>query len=388
LKGSEVRFRTLFESSRDAIMTLEPPEWKFTSGNPSTVQMFRAKDEAEFTSHGPGTVSPELQPDGRNSAEKAKEMIEAAMRDGSSFFEWTHKRLDGEDFPASVLLTRMERDGAMILQATVRDITEQKKILEELEIQRWGLSKTNESIRILYKELEEKNEELKRFNELKSTFVANVAHEVRNPLAIVRGAFDLIEKILGGQITDKQKQVIEMGTKTIDRLARLVTDLLDLSKIETGKMHLKLDKVDMPSLAEEILLPYDIEFLKKNMALEKNISPDSGTLMADRDKLSQVIINLLNNAIKYTPDNGTVALTLTGSEDEVRCEISDNGPGIPEDEREKIFDKFERVTAEKQAGTGLGLAIAKDIVTLHKGKLWVESEAGKGSKFIFTLPRT
>ena len=262
-----------------------------------------------------------------------------------------------------------------------------RKISEEMEIQTWGLNKTNDSIKILYKELEEKNEKLKRFDELKSTFVANVAHEVRNPLAVIKGVLHLITEVMGDQLTDKQSHILEMGDKTIDRLNRLVTDLLDLSKIETGKMHLNRDKVDIPSLIEEILLPYDAELSKKNITLEKNIALNCGFLIADRDKLSQVIINLLNNAIKYTPDKGTVILNAAGSENELRCEISDNGPGIPADEREKIFDKFERVTAEKQEGTGLGLAIAKDIVDLHKGKLWVESETGKGSTFIFTLPR-
>ena len=105
-------------------MTLAPPSWKFTSCNPATVKMFSVKDEAEFTSLGPWQLSPEMQPDGRPSAEKAKEMIETAMREGSHFFEWTHKRLSGEDFPATVLLTRMELAGQALLQATVRDITD------------------------------------------------------------------------------------------------------------------------------------------------------------------------------------------------------------------------------------------------------------------------
>ena len=127
---AEERFRVLFESSRDAIMTLAPPSWRFTSGNPATVSMFGAKDEAEFTSLGPWEVSPEYQPDGRPSDEKAKEMIETAMREGSNFFEWTHKRLDGEDFPATVLLARMESGGQAMLQATVRDITARKRAEE------------------------------------------------------------------------------------------------------------------------------------------------------------------------------------------------------------------------------------------------------------------
>jgi len=125
LRESELRHSRLFESSQDAIMTLEPPDWYFTSGNPATVAMFRARDETEFTSKGPWELSPQFQPDGRPSDEKAKEMIGTAMRDGSNYFGWTHKRLDGEDFPATVLLTRFEWKGKQILQATVRDITRQ-----------------------------------------------------------------------------------------------------------------------------------------------------------------------------------------------------------------------------------------------------------------------
>ena len=133
LKKSEERHRLLYESSRDAIMTLEPPTWAFTSGNPATVNMFRAKNEEDFISFGPGDLSPPYQPDGRPSAEKAKEMIEKAMQEGANFFEWTHKRIDGEEFPATVLLTRMEIAGRQFLQATVRDITEQKQAEDELK---------------------------------------------------------------------------------------------------------------------------------------------------------------------------------------------------------------------------------------------------------------
>lgn len=136
LRESETRYRNLFESSRDAIMTLEPPAWRFTSGNPATVQMFKARDEAEFTSNEPWALSPERQPDGRDSGDQAREMIETAMRNGTHFFEWTHMRLNGEDFPATVLLSRVELAGKVFLQATVRDITERKqaeKALRESE---------------------------------------------------------------------------------------------------------------------------------------------------------------------------------------------------------------------------------------------------------------
>ncbi len=131
-KRAEQRYRVLFESFRDAIMTLAPPSWRFTSGNPATVTLFGTRDETEFTSLGPWELSPEMQPDGRPSAEKAKEMIETAMREGSHLFEWTHKRLDGREFPATVLLARMVLDGQALLQGTVRDITVQKRAEESL----------------------------------------------------------------------------------------------------------------------------------------------------------------------------------------------------------------------------------------------------------------
>ena len=130
---SEQKYRMLFESSQDAIMTIEPPDWHFTSGNPATIAMFRAKDEAAFTSRTPWDFSPEFQPDGQPSKEKARAKIETAAREGFHFFEWTHKRLDGEEFPATVLLTRFEQKGKIIVQATVRDITDQKQVEETLK---------------------------------------------------------------------------------------------------------------------------------------------------------------------------------------------------------------------------------------------------------------
>jgi PAS domain S-box-containing protein len=133
LRESEDRYRNLFESSRDAIMILEPPAWRFTSGNRSALQMFMAKDEEEFTSREPWTYSPEFQPDGRESGKKAREMIETAMYNGTHFFEWTHKRNNGEIFPATVLLSRVELAGKVFLQATVRDITDNKRTEEALK---------------------------------------------------------------------------------------------------------------------------------------------------------------------------------------------------------------------------------------------------------------
>ncbi len=146
LLESEDRYRGLFESSFDALMTLEPPSWRFTSGNPATVKMFRAKSEEEFISRGPWELSPDRQPDGRASAEKAKEMIETAMREGSHFFEWTHRRIDGEEFPATVLFSKMQSAGKAFLHATIRDTTAQLVAEERLRQQAMLLDAANEAI--------------------------------------------------------------------------------------------------------------------------------------------------------------------------------------------------------------------------------------------------
>ena len=149
LRESEARHRLLFDGSRDAMMTMAPPSWKFTSGNPAALEMFGARDAAEFTALGPWDVSPERQPDGRLSADKAREAIETALREGSLFFEWTHRRLDGADFPATVLITRMEMAGQAFLQATVRDITAQKQAEERIEktlMRQRGISRLRQSL--------------------------------------------------------------------------------------------------------------------------------------------------------------------------------------------------------------------------------------------------
>ena len=197
-----------------------------------------------------------------------------------------------------------------------------------------------------------------------------------------------------GKVNDQQITILKSGKQNIERLIRLVTDLLDLSKIEAGKVEMRRENFDITILVNEISANYEREMTKKYISLKKDIQKDVGAIWADRDKISQVIINLLNNAIKYTPAGGEVCIKLISKGTELYFEISDTGLGIPEKYKDKIFDKFERILTEKTEGTGLGLPIAKDIVELHKGRIWVESPAWKslpagrqGSRFIFILPR-
>jgi len=227
---------------------------------------------------------------------------------------------------------------------------------------------------------------LKELDERKNAFVANVAHEFRSPLAIISAYLSAIETGVYGPVAASQKPAIESSLQTVNRLTRLVNDLLDLSKIEAGKMELRREKIDMPALLDEVLKAYALPLQNKKIELRKEVARPLSSLQGDKDRLMQVVINLVYNAIKFVPEGSRITLRLSEEGQNLRLEVEDNGPGIAGPDLEKIFDKFERLSADKKEGTGLGLPISKDIVKLHKGRIWVESETGKGSKFVVLLP--
>ncbi|MBU1852775.1 MAG: response regulator [Candidatus Omnitrophica bacterium] len=237
-------------------------------------------------------------------------------------------------------------------------------------------------------ELESANRKLKELDRIKSDFVANVAHEFRTPLTIIKGNVDLVIKGGLGEVTPDQREMLDGAVKVANRLARLVNDLLDISKIESGKMKLKLEQLNINNIIEESLSAFSKMIKDKKQTLKKELAKDMPNINADIDMITQVFVNLLSNAIKYSPEGGTVAIKSVDLEKEIMVEVSDTGEGIAPENTDKIFDKFTRVTAEKKEGTGLGLPIAKDIVVLHKGRMWVKSELKKGSQFYFTLPKT
>lgn len=236
-------------------------------------------------------------------------------------------------------------------------------------------------------ELEKANEKLRELDRMKSDFVANVAHEIRTPLTIIKGSLDNIEKGFAGEVQPKQKEILKDVFKTVDRLARLINDLLDLSRIEAGKMDLKKGKFNIVELAEEVTKGFEELSRSKKIGINKAFPAASVIVNADRDKLTQVFVNLVGNALKFS-DSGEIMIRVIELQDEVQIEIQDTGPGIEKDKIDKIFDKFVRIISEKKEGTGLGLPIAKDIVELHQGRIRVESSPGKGATFIFNIPKS
>ena len=359
--SNALRYKTLFDASRDAIMTLVPPDWKFDSGNPATIEMFRAKDENEFISKGPGEMSPKFQPDGVLSEEKSKMTIQQAMEEGTSFFEWTHKRFDGENFCATVLLTRVEIvKGKIFLQATVRDITDRKKA-EKLK---------------------------KDAEEMKLKFIAIASHELRSPLAVIKGGLDIVVDELTGKLNDKQKEILGRIKKNVDRLTRLSTDVLDFSEIETKKMNFDFQKNNLNKVIDDV---YKIVYAlaeQKGLYLHLSLDKEISEFMFDEDRIIQVLINIITNSLKAV-EKGGITITSAKERNMVKVTVKDTGLGIRKNDMEKLFKSFSRIedkNYEKARGTGLGLAICREIIIGHNGKMWAESEYGEGAAFIFTLP--
>jgi signal transduction histidine kinase len=231
---------------------------------------------------------------------------------------------------------------------------------------------------------------LKELDKMKSDFVSNVSHELRTPLTSIKGSVDNMLDGLTGPLNEKQVRYLARIKSNSDRLSRLINDLLDLSRIESGRIEVRPTTLFLSALAEEVAEQLRPLAAEKLIQIQLPSSDHQVTVWADRDKVTQVLINLIGNAVKFTPQAGkvTIALEKNGN-DYVQISIGDTGPGISPEERNKIFSKFYQIAAvdkQKPTGSGLGLAISKALVEMQGGKIWVESEIGEGTTFYFTLP--
>jgi signal transduction histidine kinase len=226
---------------------------------------------------------------------------------------------------------------------------------------------------------------LQDLNQRMEFFVANVSHEIKSPMTVIKGNLENMKQGLCGQVTDQEAHALDVMLQTVERLNRMVNDLLDLAKIKAGKMTMKREEVCVNGLVDEMVQAFSVLIQAKKMHVHKELDSGLSCIMGDRDRLMQVFVNIFNNALKYTPDGGRIVLKTSQEGTGVRFSVQDNGPGMAPKDLAKIFDKYERITTEKKEGTGLGLAIAHEIVQLHGGKIWVESQVGKGTTFFVTL---
>ena len=239
------------------------------------------------------------------------------------------------------------------------------------------------------KDLQSANERLQELDQLKSAFVSIVSHELRTPMTSIKGLVENMMDGLTGTLNERQSFYLSRVKHNIERLTRMINDLLDLSRIEAGKMELQSSPVNLGSLAREVVELLQPQAQERHLTFLAQIIDPIPLIQADRDKLIQVLTNLIMNAIKFTEPSGTVTVEVCQQEDgSVKTCIQDTGCGIPLEEQQTIFERFYRgQTADVKArGAGLGLAITKSLVELHGGSIWVTSTPGEGSQFCFQLP--
>jgi two-component system sensor histidine kinase BarA len=302
------------------------------------------------------------------------------------------RRIAGGDLTASVEPTTRDEVGQLTVvfsqmtEALRERDAQVKQAYQELE----QLNQTLEQrVRQRTSELQAANEKLKELDHLKSTFVSVVSHELRTPMTSIKGYVENLLDGLAGALTDKQTRSLERVKHNIDRLTRMINELLDLSKIEAGRLELHLAPIDVVDLVEDVVENYRATARQKSIMLRAVLHAPLPMVRADTDKLHRVLINLVHNAIKFTPEGGEILVEVgTRGADFVEVTVIDNGNGIPPNELDKIFDKFywSKSAPVEARGAGLGLAIAKNLIELHGGSIRVESVLGKGSRFSFTVP--
>ncbi|MCG8672575.1 MAG: ATP-binding protein [Pseudomonadales bacterium] len=342
----------------------------FIECNGATVKILGATKKEQVLSTHPSELSPESQPDGQPSYDKANKMMSTAFEKGFHRFEWVHKKLNGDLFPVEVSLTRIEMNGENVLHTLWKDLSNQKKIESSL---RFAIKKSDQA------------------NRAKSEFLSRMSHELRTPLNAILGFAQLMKldksERLSASSLENINQILSSGHHLLD----LINDVLDLSKVETGKINVELESICLNDLLEEC-----VGSCQASLGMESGIEITNVTklsnrelIYADKTRMREVILNLLSNALKYSPDGGVVMVSCEFLADEmIRVRITDTGIGIPEEKQSELFEPFSRLGLEKTAieGTGIGLSITKRLVELMSGRIGFESKDGIGSSFWVDIP--
>ncbi len=365
LRESEQRVRLLMDSTGEAIYGLDL-DGNCTLCNPACLRLLGYEEPGDLLGKNMHDLIHHTRTDGKPyPTDECRIYRSFRQGEGAHVDDEVLWRADGTSFPAEYWSYPVKSGDEIVGSAvTFVDITERKR--------------AEEAMRRLNKQLEEASRH-------KSEFLASLSHELRTPLNAILGASELLADGLFGKLNEKQAEyagdIHESGTL----LLSLINDVLDLSKVEAGKLDLHLSHFDLRSLMESSAVIVRERAASKS--LDFNVKPPSEEVIvqADERKIKQIVYNLLSNAVKFTPEKGRVVFTAHQHGDEVIFAVEDTGPGIPDEFHERIFEEFFQ-TPGSQEGTGLGLTLAKRLVELHGGRIWLESDTGQGSRFFFAIP--
>jgi len=400
LQDTEERYKSLFDRSLEAIYIADL-SGKFIDANPYARKLLGYDEEEDITSLNFLSLLD------KEDIEKMSKNLEDVLTMGHQRenAEYRLKRKDGTSVWVEAEASLLYRDGKTVgIQGIARDITERKNAEQALAEYRNHLE---DLVAERTNELGKAKIIAEKANKAKSDFLANMSHEIRTPLSSVIGFSELLSDEVKGPVNTEQKKYLGYITTSGQHLLSLINDILDLSKVEAGKMELSTTTFSIAELLKTSLLFITERAVKHNIRLISDISEEVQDVEADERKIKQVVFNLLSNAVKFTPDGGVVTigaqivdksskiLPVTikrGMNDEeyVLVGVKDTGIGIARKDRARIFTEFSQVEepyTKRYEGTGLGLALSKKLITLHNGKIWFESEGkGKGCTFCFILP--
>lgn len=364
IRESERKFRTLFEFTSQGVM-LHDENHLFTEVNPAAARML-GKDRESFVGLHPADFAPMFQSGGELSESVAKREIQRCLETGVARFEWTHNHhTEGHELKLEVLLNRIPHGGKHIMQAIITDISERKRAEMELK-------------RALERERE--------LNQLKSNFVSMVSHEFRTPLGIIQSSAEILADYLEQLEAAERAEQLRSIIRNSRRMAGLMEDVLLLGRLDSGRMAFVARPLDPAALCRSL-----VEEVSSVTEARCPIDFSTGDLpaeaMADERLLRHILLNLLNNAVKYSPPGRHVGFDAAGAGGALRFVIRDEGIGIPEEDLPCLFEAFRRGSNVGQApGTGLGLVIVKQSVGLHGGRIEVASRQGEGTTFTVTIP--
>jgi PAS domain S-box-containing protein len=378
----ESRYRKLLHAVPDAILEVDQ-EGRITILNEAAERMF-GYTRAEFLGLNVETLVPAAMRSG-HAKHRSSYAEHPNTRPMGSGLELQGQRKDGSMFPVEISLSPNWIEGSLHVIASVRDITGRKAVENRLRSLR---EQYTAELTLKNEQLEARNREVERANSLKTEFLASMSHELRTPLHTIIGFSELLGEQLEGPLTEKLQRFVGHICQDARHLLELINEVLDISKIESGRVELKRESFDFNACVEEVMAGIRYQAATKNITLE-NKSAFSDSLYADRVRLKEILYNLLNNAVKFTPERGRVWIEAARQGDALHISVCDTGIGIPEREQPSIFEKFYQVgdsTAGVREGTGLGLPITKHLVELHGGAISVASQPGKGSSFRLVLP--